>query len=79
MKTANTLRPVQFSRSRTTVADLIESVVSMHAGYEWRIEDDVVRVFQRDLAKDGRNPLNITISSFDQEPETVGWANNNLE
>ena len=25
-----------------------------------------------------RNPLNITIKSFDEQAETVGWANNNL-
>ena len=28
---------------------------------------------------DNRNPLNVTIKSFDQVLETVGWANNNLD
>jgi hypothetical protein len=79
IKTADTLKPVKFSRSRTTVADIIDSLVAMHAGYEWRTEDGVIHVFRRDLVKDSRNPLNITISSFDQAPETVGWANNNLD
>jgi hypothetical protein len=75
-KTADTLKPIRFSRSRATVADIIESVVSMQ-GYEWRTEDGVVHVFQRDLVKDNRNPLNITISAFDQW-ETVGFADNEL-
>jgi len=35
-------------------------------------------VFQRDLVKDRRNPLNITIDSFDEQPETVTLANNDL-
>jgi|SRR5579863_1031977 len=79
IKTADTLKPVQFSRSRTTVAEIIDSVVARYTGYEWRTEDGVVHVFQRDLVKDSMNPLNITISSFDQALETVGWANNNLD
>jgi hypothetical protein len=74
-KTPDTLKPVQFSRSRTTVADILDSVVSLHAGYEWRTEDGVVHVFQRDLVNDNRNPLNITIKSFHQNPQTVGFAN----
>jgi hypothetical protein len=77
IKTADTLKPV--SRNRATVADILDSVVSSHAGYEWRTEDGVVHVFQRDLVKDSRNPLNIKINSFDQKPQTVGWANNNLD
>ena len=77
VKTADTLRPVRFSRTNTTVKDLIQAVVSMHAGYEWRTEGGVVHVFQRDLVNDDRNPLNIIIKSFDEfdeQGETVGWA-----
>jgi hypothetical protein len=79
IKTADTLKPVQLSRNRATVADILDAVVSMQPGYEWRTEGGVIHVFQRDLVKDRRNPLNIMISSFDQAPETVGWANNNLD
>ena len=78
VKTADTLRPVRSSRTNTTVKDIIQAVVSMHAGYEWRTEDGVVHVFQRDLVNDDRNPLNIVIKSFDEfdeQGETVGWAN----
>ena len=78
VKSADTLKPVQFTRTHTTAADVIRVVVSMHAGYEWRMEDGVVHVFQRDLVKDRRNPLNITIDSFDEQPETVTLANNDL-
>jgi hypothetical protein len=78
VKSADTLRPVQFSRTRTTVTDIIQAVVSTHAGYDWRIEDGVVRVFNRTLMEDPRNPLNVTIKSFDEEPETVGMANTHL-
>ena len=78
VKSADTLKPVQFTRTHTTAADVIRMVVSMHAGYEWRMEDGVVHVFQRDLVKDRRNPLNITIDSFDEQPETVTLANNDL-
>ena len=78
VKSAETLRPVRVTLSHATVADVIQSVVSEYAGYEWRTEDGVVHVFQRDLMQDTRNPLNITIKSFDEPPETVGWANNNL-
>ena len=59
----------------TTVKDIIQAVVSTHAGYEWRTEDGVVHVFQRDLVNDDRNPLNIIIKSFDEfdeQGETVG-------
>src|SRR4051812_34195595 len=69
VKTADTLRPVRFSRTNTTVKDIIQAVVSMHAGYEWRTEDGVVHVFQRDLVNDDRNPLNIVIKSFDEFDE----------
>jgi hypothetical protein len=81
VKTADTLKPVQFSRSDTTAAaaDIIQAVVSMYAGYDWRMEDCVVHVFQRDLVNDSRNPLNITIKSFDESPETGAWANNDLD
>ena len=74
-KTADTLKPVQFSRSRTTVAQILDSVVAMPAGYEWRTEDGVVHVFQRNLVSDSRNPLNITIKSFGPKLQTVGFAN----
>ena len=60
------------------MADVIQAVVSMYAGYEWRTEDGVVHVFQRDLMNDSRNPLNITIKSLGEESETIGWSNNNL-
>src|SRR6266571_2596052 len=78
VKSAETLKPVRVTRSHTTVPDIIQAVVSTYAGYAWRNEDGVVHVFQRDLMPDTRNPLNITIKSFDDPPETVGWANNNL-
>jgi hypothetical protein len=64
VKTADTLKPIRFSRSHTTVKDVIQAVVSMYAGYDWRTEDGVVHVFQGDLAKDSRNPLNITAKGF---------------
>ena len=50
----------------------------MHAGYDWETEDGVVHVFRRTLEADARNPLNITIKSFDAQPETVAWADNDL-
>jgi hypothetical protein len=78
VKSPDSLKPVQFARTHTTAADVIRAVVSMHAGYErrgWKI--GVVHVFQRDLARDSRNPLDITIS-FDEQPETVELANNDL-
>jgi hypothetical protein len=78
VKTEDTLKPVRFSWSHATATEVIQSVVSMHAGYDWRTEDGVVHVFKRDLVEDNRNPLNITIKSFDEQPETVGWANNDL-
>jgi hypothetical protein len=34
--------------------------------------------FLRGLVQDRRNPLNITIEHFDERPEIVGWANNDL-
>ena len=64
VKSADMLKPVRFSQTHTTVKDIIQSVVSMHAGYDWRTEDGVVHVFQRDLAKDSRNPLNIAVKEF---------------
>jgi hypothetical protein len=64
VKSADTLKPVRLSQTYTTVADVIQSVVSRHAGYDWRTEDGVVHVFQRDLVKDSRNPLNITVKEF---------------
>ena len=62
------------NRSHTTVADIVQAVVSMCAGYDWRLEDGVVHIFQRDLVDDSRNPLNITIMSFGEQAETVPWA-----
>jgi hypothetical protein len=75
IKTANTLQPVRLSRSSATVGDIIDSLLSMQPGYEWRTEVGVIHVFQRDLVSDTRNPLNITIKSFEQKPQSVGFAN----
>ena len=58
--------------NREYAVQILDSVVSMQLGYEWRTDDGVVHVFQRELALGTRNPLNITISSFDQARETVG-------
>jgi hypothetical protein len=71
VKSADMLKPVRFSQTHTTVKDIIQSVVSMHAGYDWRTEDGVVHVFQRDLAKDSRNPLNITLDSWPCRREMI--------
>src|SRR5664279_1700392 len=49
VKSADMLKPVRFSQTHTTVKEIIQSVVSMHAGYDWRTEDGVIHVFQRDL------------------------------
>src|SRR6202023_2268859 len=38
----------------------------------------VVHVYQRTLEADSRNLLIITIKSFDEQPEAVTWANNDL-
>ena len=78
VRTEDTLRPVRFSWNHATAMDVVQSVVSMQAGYDWRTEDGVVHVFKRGLVADKRNPLNIIIESFDEQPETVGWANNDL-
>jgi hypothetical protein len=78
LKSADTLTPFQLSRHNVTAANAIQSVVSNHRGYEWRMEGGVVHVYHRDLINDKRNPLNITIKEFDQQPETVAFASNNL-
>jgi len=79
VKTADTLKPVRISRTRTTLGEAIQAVVSIEAGYEWRTEAGVVHVFQRDLMKDSRNPLNVTIESFDEKAMTVQRANSDLD
>ena len=78
VKTENTLKPFQFSWTHATLADVMQAVVSMQAGYGWRIEDSVIHVFKRNLVNDNRNLLNIKIESFDEQPETISWANNDL-
>jgi hypothetical protein len=77
-KNAAALKTIRFSRDRATIAEIIDAVVSACPGYEWRNEDGIIHVFGRDVVKDSRNPLNITIPSFDPAPESVGFANNNL-
>lgn len=42
VKTADTMKAVRLSRSNTTAADVIQAMVSMNAGYDWRMEDGVV-------------------------------------
>ena len=78
IKSAGTLKPDSFFLTHTTVKDIIDAVVSTYSGYEWRMEEDgIVNVFQRDLVKDGRNPLNVTIKSFDHT-ESVNTAGRTL-
>jgi hypothetical protein len=79
VKLDNAPMPVSFSWSRTTVTNVIEAVVSTQAGYDWKAEDGIVHVFERKLVSDSRNPLNITIKEFDKQPETVGFAINDLD
>jgi hypothetical protein len=74
VKSADTLKPVQIFRGYTTVKDIVDTVVFNYAGYECRLEDSVVHVFRRDLVSDNRNPLNITIESFEVK-NSVTWAN----
>jgi hypothetical protein len=74
VKSADTLKPVQIFRGYTTVKDIVDAVVFNYAGYECRMGDGVVHVFRRDLVSDTRNPLNVTIDSFDVK-NTVTWAN----
>ena len=74
VKSADTLKPVRVTRSHATVAGVIQAVVSNYAGYEWRTEHGFVHVFQRDLMRDTRNPLNITIKTFELT-NTIAWAN----
>ena len=64
VKSAETLRPVRFSRQRASAGDVIRAVVAEQPGYGWRTDDGVVHVFQRDLMKDSRNPLNIIVKEF---------------
>lgn len=64
VKTPDTLKPVRFSRSHTTVKDVINAVVSMYPGYDWRTEDGSVHVFQRQLEADSRNPLSVSVKDF---------------
>lgn len=78
-KTPDTLRPIRLAQSRTTVAEILDSIVIMQPGYEWRAEAGVIHVFERHLEIDNRNPLNITIRSFEKRPQTVGFANAVLE
>jgi len=77
IKSADTLKPFQLFRNHTSAADVIHAVVSAYAGYDWRIEDGVAHVFQRNLVNDGRNPLNITLKSFGGT-ETVKLADASL-
>ena len=78
VKTQDTLKPVRFSWNRATLKDVMQSVLSAYHGYDWRTEDGVVHVFQRDLIRYNNNPLNIRIKQFDERPETVAWAENDL-
>jgi hypothetical protein len=75
VKSADALKPIRISWTQTTVADIVQEVVSTQARYDWRIEHGVVHVFQRNLVEDPRNPLNITIKALDDHPQTVGFAN----
>src|ERR1039457_2048792 len=78
VKSADTLKPVRFSQTHTTVKDIMQFVVSLHAGYDWRTEDGVVHVFQRDLVKDSRNPLNITVMEFGWDHKMIFSEANSL-
>ncbi len=64
LKTTDTLKPVRFDAGRATAQDVIQAVVSMHAGYEWLVEDGVVHVFNTTLKSDPRNPLNAKLAGF---------------
>lgn len=75
VKSADTLKPIQFSWTRTTLTEILRAVVSTPIGYDWRMEDGVVHVFNRTLMENPRNPLNVVIQSFGQAPQTVGFAN----
>ena len=78
IKKADTLKPVRFSQSSTTVANILDAVVALHPGYEWRAEEGVIHVFQRALAQDRRNPLNVRINSFSARPQSVAMAMNEV-
>ena len=77
IKSADTLAPISLSRGRTTLKEILQTVVAAYGGYDWRIEDGVVYVYQRELAKDVRNPLNVTVKAMTLT-DTVAAVNNTL-
>jgi hypothetical protein len=77
VKSADTLAPISFARSRTTLKEIVQTVASAYRGHDWRDENGVLYVFQRDLTKDSRNPLNVTIKAI-AFTETVGIVSNTL-
>ena len=64
VKTEDTLKPVRFSRTHATLEEVMQSVVFSHAGYDWRLEDGIVHVFDTALLRDARNPLNTKLKHF---------------
>lgn len=62
VKTAGMLKPVSFSRTHTTAAEVLQQVVSTYVGYDWRMDDGIVHVFNSALNSDPHNPLNIKVA-----------------
>src|ERR1035438_5624137 len=56
IKSPDTLKPIRLSRNYTTATEALDAVASAYRGYDWRLENGIVHVFQGSVVNDPRNP-----------------------
>jgi hypothetical protein len=78
VQSADTLRPVRLEPTETSAAAMLDAVLATHKGYSWQLENGILHVFERSLAGDSRNPLNVAVGTFPEVPVTVPYADNFL-
>jgi hypothetical protein len=76
--TPSVLQPVKLSKRRATVMEIFAALVRSEKGYDLRVSDGIVHVFQKDLVDQRSNFLNIRIKSFDAPHTTAGAAGQRL-
>ena len=62
--TPSVLQPVRLSKRRATVMEIFAALVRSEKGYDLRVSDGIVHVFQKGLAHQRSNFLNIRLKRF---------------
>ena len=74
VKTAQSMRKVDFYFRKATIQDVLRSVVRSQPGYDLKVENGTVHIFPKRFRQDRRSFLNLPVEKFEGQDEYVAFA-----